>query len=383
MNNFSFENPTKIIFGKGSIAQLSTEIPSVKRILITFGGGSVKRNGIYEQVMAALQGHFTVEFWGIEPNPEYGTLLKAAELAKANSVDFLLAVGGGSVLDGTKFISQAMVYDGEPWDIVKNPSLAQPSYPVASVMTLPATGSEMNHRCVVSYREKGDKLSFMSRYLYPKFSILDPEVAYSLPKQQLTNGVVDSFIHVMEQYLTYPVNAMLMDRWAEGLLMTMIELGPKVVSEGRNYEVMSNYMLCATMALNEFISMGVPQDWATHRVGQELTVLYGLDHGQTLALLYPSLLKRLKQEKFQKLLQYAERVWAINDGTDDEKVDVVIVRTEEFFRSLGMKTRFSEYGIGEEAIEQIVAQVKKRGLNYGEHKSVTPEVVREIVRMAL
>ncbi|MEI7676875.1 MAG: iron-containing alcohol dehydrogenase [Bacteroidales bacterium] len=383
MNNFSFENPTKIIFGKGSIAKLATEIPTDKRILITFGGGSVKQNGIYNQVKLALKDHFSIEFWGIEANPEYETLLKAAELAKEHHIDFLLAVGGGSVLDGTKFISQAIAYSGEPWDIVKNPTLAQPSLPVASVMTLPATGSEMNHRCVVSYRARKEKLAFMSRHLFPIFSVLDPEVAYSLPKQQLTNGIVDSYIHVMEQYLTFPANALLMDRWAEGLLLTMIELGPKVVADPTNYEVMSNYMLCATMALNEFISMGVPQDWATHRVGQELTALYGLDHGQTLAILYPSLLRILKKEKFEKLLQYADRVWAIRQGSDDEKVETVIVKTEEFFRSVGMFTRFSEYGIGENAVEEIVERVRQRGLNYGEHKSVTPDIVREIVKLAL
>ena len=383
MNNFSFENPTKIIFGKGSIAKLATEIPTDKRILITFGGGSVKQNGIYNQVKLALKDHFLIEFWGIEANPEYETLLKAAELAKENHIDFLLAVGGGSVLDGTKFISQAIAYAGEPWDIVKNPTLAQPSLPVASVMTLPATGSEMNHRCVVSYRARKEKLAFMSRHLFPIFSVLDPEVAYSLPKQQLTNGIVDSYIHVMEQYLTFPANALLMDRWAEGLLLTMIELWPKVVADPTNYEVMSNYMLCATMALNEFISMGVPQDWATHRVGQELTALYGLDHGQTLAVLYPSLLRILKKEKFEKLLQYADRVWGIRQGSDDEKVEAVIAKTEEFFRSVGMFTRFSEYGIGENAVEEIVERVRQRGLNYGEHKSVTPDVVREIVKLAL
>lgn len=383
MNNFSFENPTKIIFGKGSISQLSTEIPSGCRILIVFGGGSVRKNGIYDQVKAALDGHTTFEFWGVEPNPEYETLLQAVEQAKENGVDFLLAVGGGSVLDGTKFISQAIGYKGEAWDLVKNPSLTRPSIPVASVMTLPATGSEMNHRCVVSYRAKKEKLAFMSRHLFPKFSILDPEVAYSLPKVQLTNGIVDSFIHVMEQYLTYPANAMLMDRWAEGLLMTMIELGPKVVSEPANYEVMSNYMLCATMALNEFISMGVPQDWATHRVGQELTALYGLDHGQTLAILYPSLLKVLRNEKKAKLLQYANRVWGITHGSEEEITDSVISRTEEFFRSVGMKTHFSEYGIGENAVEEVVERVRFRGLVYGENRSVTPEVVREIVRLAL
>ncbi|MDD2798580.1 MAG: iron-containing alcohol dehydrogenase [Bacteroidales bacterium] len=383
MNNFSFQNPTKIIFGKGTIAQLSTEIPIDKRVMISFGGGSAKRNGIYEQVMDALKNHFIVEFWGIEANPEYETLLKAVSLAKEKNVNFLLAVGGGSVLDGTKFISQAMLYEGEPWDIVKNPALAKPSYPVAAVMTMPATGSEMNHRCVVSYRAKKEKLAFMSRHLFPIFSILDPEVAYSLPKKQLTNGIVDSFLHVMEQYMTYPANALLMDRWAEGILQTIIEVGPKVIANPSDYDLMSNYMLCATMALNEFISMGVPQDWATHRVGQELTALYELDHGQTLAILYPALLQVLRKEKHEKLLQYADRVWGIRKGSEEERVDAVIAKTEEFFKNVGMRTRFHEYGIGEEAVEAIAERVRMRGMAYGEHKSVTPDLVREIVKLAL
>jgi NADP-dependent alcohol dehydrogenase len=259
MNNFTFKNPTKIIFGKGTIASLATEIPADKRIMITFGGGSVKENGVYAQVKDALSAHFTVEFWGIEPNPEYETLLNAVEVAEQNEIDFLLAVGGGSVLDGTKFIAQAIGFEQEPWNLVRNPHLTRPSLPVASVITLPATGSEMNHRSVISYRAKKEKLAFMSEHLYPLFSILDPEVTYSLPDRQISNGLVDSFMHVMEQYMTYPANALVMDRWAEGILQTLIEISGQVLTNRTDYDVMSNYMICATLALNDFIGMGVPQ----------------------------------------------------------------------------------------------------------------------------
>lgn len=383
MNNFTFANPTKLIFGKGMIEQLAVEIPIESKILITFGGGSVKHNGVYAQVKSALANHNALEFWGIEPNPDFDTLMKAVALARSEKVDFLLAVGGGSVLDGTKFISQAIPYNGDAWEIVKNPALTRPTIPVASVMTLPATGSEMNHRAVISYRAKQEKLAFMSKHLFPKFSILDPEATYTLPKQQICNGVVDTFIHVMEQYLTYPAQTMVMDRWAEGILQTLIELGPKVIAQQNDYDTMSNYMLCSTLALNEFISMGTPQDWATHRIGHEVTALYGIDHAPSLALLYPALLKVLFREKKAKLLQYGQRVWGINTGTEEERATAAIEQTEAFFRRMGMKIRFSEYKIGSEAVDAITERVRSRGLIYGENKTVTPEVVKLIIETAL
>ncbi len=383
MNNFSFVNPTKIIFGKGQISQLATEIPLDKRVMITFGGGSVRTNGVYDQVKTALKNHFTVEFWGIEPNPDYETLLKAVIVAQESNIDFLLAVGGGSVLDGTKFISQAMNYNAEPWKLVKNALLCKPSVPVASVMTLPATGSEMNGRAVISYRAKKEKLAFMSEHMFPKFSILDPEVTYSLPTHQISNGVVDTFMHAMEQYMTYPAQALLMDRWAEGILKTLIEIGEKVVKDHANYDLMSNYMVCATMALNDFIGMGVPQDWSTHRIGHDLTAVYGLDHAQTLAVLYPALLKVTKADKREKLLQYAERVWEIKEKDPDKKIDAAIEQTEQFFKRVGLKTRLHEYQINEDAVGIVAERVELRGIVYGEHKNIDGEAVKQIIRLAL
>ncbi|WP_297829570.1 iron-containing alcohol dehydrogenase [uncultured Rikenella sp.] len=382
MNNFTFCNPTKLIFGKGTIARIAREIPAGAKIMMTYGGGSIRRNGVYDQVTAALKGRGVVEFGGIEPNPQYETLVKAVELARAEGVDFLLAVGGGSVIDGTKFIATALKYEGDPWDFLLDPSKAVDAMPLATVLTLPATGSEMNNGAVVSRKELNEKLAFHNPKCYPLFSVLDPEVCYSLPQRQIVNGIVDSFAHTLEQYLTFDTQAMVMDRWAEGLLQTLVELGPKLVERHDRYDEVANFMLTATMALNGFIAMGVPQDWATHMIGHELTALHGLDHGVTLAIVYPGMMRVMRREKFDKLVQYAERVWDAT-GTPEEKAEAAIVKTDEFFRALGMKTRLSEHGIGQETIDFIVERFRKRGWNLGETGKVTPERVAEILRERL
>ncbi len=382
MNNFTFCNPTKLIFGKGTIARIAREIPTGAKIMMTYGGGSIRRNGVYDQVTAALKGRGVVEFGGIEPNPQYETLVKAVELARAEGVDFLLAVGGGSVIDGTKFIATALKYEGDPWDFLLDPSKAVDAVPLATVLTLPATGSEMNNGAVVSRKELNEKLAFHNPKCYPLFSVLDPEVCYSLPQRQIVNGIVDSFAHTLEQYLTFDTQVMVMDRWAEGLLQTLVELGPKLVERHDRYDEVANFMLTATMALNGFIAMGVPQDWATHMIGHELTALHGLDHGVTLAIVYPGMMRVMRREKFDKLVQYAERVWGVT-GTPEEKVEAAIVKTDEFFRALGMKTRLSEHGIGQETIDFIVERFRKRGWNLGENGQVTPERVAEILRERL
>ncbi|WP_294597521.1 iron-containing alcohol dehydrogenase [uncultured Rikenella sp.] len=379
MNNFTFCNPTKLIFGKGTIAKIAREIPAGAKIMMTYGGGSIRRNGVYDQVTEALKGREVVEFGGIEPNPQYETLVKAVERARAEGVDYLLAVGGGSVIDGTKFIATALKYAGDPWDFMLDPSKAVEAVPLATVLTLPATGSEMNNGAVISRREFDEKLAFHNPQGYPQFSVLDPEVCYSLPERQIVNGIVDSFAHTLEQYLTFDTQAMVMDRWAEGLLQTLIELGPKLVERHDRYDEVANFMLTATMALNGFIAMGVPQDWATHMIGHELTALHGLDHAVTLAIVYPGMMRVMRREKFDKLVQYAERVWGVT-GTPEEKAEAAIEKTDAFFRSLGMKTRLSEHGIGQETIDFIVDRFRKRGWNLGETGQVTPERVAEILR---
>ncbi|MFR9650140.1 MAG: iron-containing alcohol dehydrogenase [Rikenellaceae bacterium] len=373
MNNFIFQNPTKLIFGKGQIANLSKFIPSQTKIMLTYGGGSIFKNGIYDQVKSALKGYDIIEFSGIEPNPEYDTLMRAVEIARDNGVDMLLAVGGGSVIDGTKFIAAALKYDGDPWEFLLDESKVSGAIPLASVLTLPATGSEMNRAAVVSRREIDEKRAFHSDYCFPVFSILDPEACYSLPKKQITNGIVDTYIHTVEQYLTVVNQNMVMDRWAESLLITLVELAPRLMSDEPSYDDMANFVLTATMALNGFISMGAVQDWATHLIGHELTALHELDHGQTLAVVYPGVLSVMRESKREKLLQYGKRVWGV------DSVDEAIEKTEAFFRSVGMKTKLSEYEIGEETISKIVERMRSRGWNLGEGQLVTPEKVDEIL----
>ena len=383
MYSFKFQNPTKIIFGKGMIAELSKEIPRDKKILVTFGGGSVRKNGVYDQVVAALKNHTFVEFWGIEPNPKYETLMQAVELGRKENIDFILAVGGGSVVDGSKFVAAAICYNGEPWDLIQKRIKVEKTIPLGTVITLPATGSEMNCGAVISRKSTMEKLVLSTPLNYPKFSVLDPEVTFSLPKTQVAAGLIDTFIHTMEQYLTYPVDAKLMDRWAEGILQTVVEISPRVMDIRPDYDSMANYMLTATMALNDFIAMGVPQDWATHMIGHEITAFHELTHRYTLAIVFPQLLRVMKDEKREKILQYGARVWGITLGDPDDRIESTILRTEDFFRSLGVKTKLSDYGIGEDTIKKIVARFEMRGTVLGENKTITPDKVEKILRLAL
>lgn len=383
MYNFEFQNPVKLIFGKGSIARIAEEIPAQSKIMLTFGGGSVKRNGVYDQVIKALEGRNVVEFWGIEPNPKYETLVEAIALARREGVDFLLAVGGGSVIDGTKFIAAAIPYEGEPWDIITRNDIVRKAVSLATVLTLPATGSEMNNGAVISRRTTHEKFPFHSDLVFPRFSVLDPCVTFSLPKKMIAAGLADTFVHVMEQYMTYPVDARVMDRWAEGLLQTVMEISPAAMGDNPDYDTMANFMLCATMGLNGFIAMGVPQDWATHMIGHELTALHEITHGVTLAIVLPQLLRVMRQDKHDKLLQYATRVLGITEGDDEARIDEAIRRTEEFFHSLGITTRLSDYGVGQDTVDEIVRRFTERGAVWGERHDVTPDKVRKILEMAL
>lgn len=380
MNNFVFQNPTKLVFGKGEIKRLSKLIDKNKKILITYGGGSIKRNGVYEQVIKALEGYDIVEFSGIEANPDYSTLMKAVDICKTQNIDFILAVGGGSIIDGTKFIATAAKFEGEDaWDILSKKERLPKPMDFASVLTLPATASEMNNGAVISRRDRQEKLAFHNPEGYPKFSILDPDVVLSLPAKQISNGIVDIYAHTLEQYLTTCLDTKVMDRWAESLLLTLIDEAPELLSENPSYNSRANFMLTATMGLNGFISMGVDEDWATHMIGHELTALCGLDHGETLAIVHPGVMDIMRKEKHGKLLQYARRVWNITNEDEEQAIDEAIERTENFFRSIGKKTRLSEYGIGDDVIETIVERFKQRGWNVGEHGIVTPERTRLIL----
>lgn len=367
MENFTFHNPTKLVFGKGSIASLPELLPKDGSVLVTYGGGSIKRNGVFDQVKKALNGRHWLEFSGIEANPHYETLMKAVDVCRAADIAFLLAVGGGSVLDGTKFIAAAVHFPGDdPWDILSKHVPVTRALPLGSVLTLPATGSESNGNAVITRVSTQEKLAFSSPAVFPKLAILDPETTFSLPERQTQNGVVDAFAHVMEQYMTYPVNAPLQDRQAEAILLTLVEEGPKVLANPSDYDTRANIMWCATQALNNLIGCGVPQDWTTHMIGHELTALYGLDHGQTLAVVMPAVWRHCQDAKQAKLLQYGARVWGIHKWSEKDRIEAAISRTEEFFRSLGVKTRLSEYGITE-GLERVGQRIEARGMKLGEH----------------
>lgn len=388
MYNFDFYNPTRILFGKDRLESLNQLIPAQAKVLITYGGGSVKKYGVLEKVKANLGNRQVIEFGGIEPNPRYETLMKAAEVVRSENIGFILAVGGGSVIDGTKFICLASHYKGDATDLLKmgfsriTSETVEKVVPFGTVLTLPATGSEMNSGAVISYGH--GKFPVMSDLTYPQFSILDPTYTYTLPKIQVANGIVDAFAHTLEQYLTFPVDARIQDRMAEGILLTLIEIGIPSVNEPENYDVKANHMWSATMALNGIIGVGVPQDWATHMIGHELTALFGIDHGQTLAIVYPSLMDVCREQKKAKMLQYAERVWNITEGSDDEKIDAAIAKTRAFFESLGIKTRLSDYGITADKIPAVVESLKEHGLTaLSEKRNITLEVSQRILENAL
>lgn len=385
MKNFNFHNPTRILFGKGSIAELKDQVPADAKVLILYGGGSAERTGVLDQVREALAGRAILEFGGIEPNPRYATTLKAVEMIRENAVTFLLAVGGGSVIDATKFIAAAVKYDGDAWDILTSRgSVITQAVPFGSVLTLPATGSEMNSGGVITNPEKEAKLPFSSVHCYPVFSVLDPEVTYTLPPRQIANGVVDAFVHTTEQYLTYPVAAPVQDGFAETLLRTLIELGPKALETPKDYDIRSNLMWTATMALNGLIGAGVPQDWATHMIGHEITALNDTDHARTLAVVLPALLNDQREVKREKLLQYASNVWNIREGSNDERIDAVIEATRGFFEQMGIKTRLGDYDVDADGINHIVSALKEHGMtSLGEHKAIGPDDARRILEAVL
>ena len=382
MHNFIYHNPTKVIFGKNTITQLRNELPTDAKVLVLYGGGSIKHNGVYEQVCQALDGVEWGEFAGIEPNPEYDTLMQAVTLIKQQGFTYLLAVGGGSVIDGVKFIAAAAHFEGEPWDILAKQAKVESALPLGCVLTLPATGSETNIASVVNRRALGKKLSFLSEQVRPQFAVLDPEVTYSLPERQLANGVVDAFVHVIEQYLTYPVNATVQDRFAEAILQNLLDIGPTVFN--KDYATRANLMWNATQALNGLIGVGVPQDWSTHMIGHELTALYGLDHAVTLAIVLPSMLRHTKAAKREKLLQYAQRVWHLDLVDEEQAIEQAIANTEAFFRQMGMLTRLSEHDISDDAVRLVPRKLMENGMfKFGERGELTPKDAETVIRNAM
>lgn len=382
MNNFEFYCPTKIVFGKGSISKLGELIEKDKKVLMIYGGGSIKRNGVYDQVKEALKNHNVVEFSGIEPNPTYETCMKAVEVVKKENIGFLLAVGGGSTLDGTKFIAAASKYKGkEPYDIVSKELKIDDALPLGSVMTLPATGSEMNCAAVISRSSTKEKFAMRNAHVFPKFSIVDPETTYSLPIEQVRNGIVDTFVHVMELYATYDVNTPLQDSWALGLIKTLVQEAPKVIKNNNDYEAKANICWCATCGLNYWLSVGAVQDWSTHRIGHEITALYGLAHGQSLAVILPRLWQERKRDKSKKLAKLAREIFDCTESDDLKASDCAIKKTEEFFNSLGMKTKLADYGVdAAEAAQKVKERFEQRRTLLGEDFKVTPQMVYDVLK---
>ncbi len=380
MENFKFSNPVKIIFGKGMIKELAKEISINKKVMILYGGGSIKSNGVYEQVMLALQNHNVTEFGGIEPNPHYETCMEAVNKIKQDKVDFLLAVGGGSVIDATKYIAAAVCCEEDPWKLMTGEIPIRDAMPLGTVLTLPATGSEMNKNFVVTKSSTKEKLACSSPFVYPKFSVLDPETTYSLPAKQTANGIADAFIHVLEQYLTAPQEAFIQDYFAESILKVLLEKGIQVFQSPYDYDIRANLMWASTWALNEWIAQGVSEDWATHMIGHELTAFYGIDHGQTLAIVLPGVMHLLRAQKEEKILQLGENVFGIDSGTIDERIDMTINQIDQFFRSIGIKTKLSEYGLGIDAIAPIVERFKERKWQLGEAGNIDYEMIEKILR---
>ena len=383
MENFTFHNPTRIHFGRGQIAKLTSELNSDSRILLLAGGGSIRTNGVYAQVKAALGAHPVFELWGVEANPDYDTLMKAVDLCRRERVNLVLAVGGGSVLDGAKFVAAAVPFKGEPWDILSKNATVESALPIGAVLTLPATGSEANGAAVISRRAIGDKLAFITPHVFPRFSIIDPATTFSLPARQVGNGIGDAFTHVMEQYLTYPVNAEVQDRFAESILRILVDVGPRTLANPTDYDARANLCWAATWALNTAIGMGVPQDWASHVIGHEITALHGMDHARTLAIVLPSLMNVQQAQKRQKILQYGARVWDISEGSEQARVDATIAKTRGFYESIGLKTHLSDYGIDVTVAANVANRLAARGVTkIGERGDITPETVEKILRQA-
>jgi NADP-dependent alcohol dehydrogenase len=383
MFNFDYYNPTRILFGTERIADIGKHIPADARVLITYGSGSAKKFGTVDEARAALGSRKIYEFAGIEANPHFDTLMKAVDLIKEKKITFLLAIGGGSVVDGTKFIAAAALYHGDVWEMWSKKLPIKRVMPLGCIMTLPATGSESNGTAVVTHTGLGAKVGYSHPLLFPQFAVLDPRKSYTLPARQVANGVVDAFVHVIEQYLTYPAYGKVQDRFAEGLLLTLIEEGPKALIKSENYNVRATITWSATLALNGLIGVGVPQDWSTHRIGHQLTALYNLDHAQTLAVLLPALLHVQRDTKHLKLLQYADRVWNLREGGEESRITAAIDKTRDFFESMGVKTRLSDYGLPESAIDEVMDNLERFNmLPQGEHQDIDAVAARRILSLS-
>lgn len=386
MINFEVVNPTRIVFGKDQLGRLPEllKAENVKRVLLAYGGGTINKIGLLDRIKAQLDGFELIEFGGIEANPEFTTLMKGEQIARESDVDFILAVGGGSVIDGVKFMSGATKYSGDPWDVLtrKEGCVFTAAVPFGTILTLPATGSEANSGAVISRSELKEKRTMGGPLFFPVFSFCDPTLIATLPKRQLANGLIDAYMHTLEQYLTYPTDNLLQEREAEGVLSTLLEVSD-VINKPEDYKLASNLMHCATHALNGNLRCGVPTDWTTHMIGHELTAFYGIDHARTLAIIAPRLYENRFEEKKEKLAQYGKRVLNLK-GSTEEVAREAIVKTEQFFNSLGVETKLSkhtdEYKSAADKVKAVF--IDREWLAMGERQSITPNDVHAIVESA-
>ena len=375
---FNYKNPTQIEFGKGKISVISELIPKESKVFVVYGGGSIKKNGVYNQVKDALKGYTWCEFGGIEPNPTKETLDKAVAFGQKNSIDYILAVGGGSVVDGCKYIASSYYYDGDGWDILEGKYSAIKAPKIGVILTLAATGSESNTGAVITKAQTKEKRFFHSQFSYPQFAILDPDVLKSLNDRQLVNGIVDSFVHTCEQYLTQPHGYMAQDYYAEGLLRGLNELAQTYNTKDDVWY--ANLMWMANQALNGLIGLGVPQDWGTHFIGHELSGLYNIDHARTLAVIQPSLLRELVDEKQQKLLQMGQNVFGLNNPSPED----VIVKIEELYSSLDIDLNLSSYTDDKNIKNKVTTLLEKHGFTqFGDRGTINKKVVENILDRSL
>jgi NADP-dependent alcohol dehydrogenase len=378
---FSYVNPTLIQFGQQQIAALADLIAKDQKVLVVYGGGSIKKNGVYDQVAAALKDFDWVEFSGVGANPTIEVLDQAVKICKEQDIDFVLGVGGGSVIDGVKYIAASAVYDGEGWDIPTGKHTITSALPIGAVLTLPATGSESNQNSVVSKEATKQKLPFASPEVLPKFAIMDPDVMKTLPQRQLVNGLVDAWVHTCEQYLTFPQNALVQEGYAEALLRTLKTLGDNFENQDDAWR--ANLMWAANQALNGLIGSGVSQDWATHMIGHELTAAYGVDHARSLAIVQPSLLRNQFAVKKVKLEQMGKNVFGL--AQSDDLAEQTIAAIEAFYHSLDVATELTEHGDDKAAaIDNIIGKLESHGMiALGENQAITLKESREILEQAV
>ena len=375
---FSYHNPTAIEFGQGKIKKIANKIAKDKKILVVYGGGSIKTNGVYDQVIKALENHTFLEFSGVEVNPTIETMNKAVKIVKEEKIDFILAVGGGSVIDGCKYLAAASLYDGDGWDFLDGTKEVEKALPLGVVLTLAATGSESNNLTVLSKKQSDEKRMYFSNYSYPQFAIMDPSVMATLSDRQLGNGLVDAFVHTSEQYLTHPTTALVNDGYAETLFRGLVKLADTWENR-RTYTWLENLMHIANQALNFQIGAGVPQDWSTHLIGHELTAYYNLDHARSLAVVQPYLLEVMNEDKKEKIAQLGKNVFGIQN---DNKA--VIKAIEAVYNKVGVPTKLSAYEIDDKVISNVSAALTKNGYTaMGENANITLDKVATILTMSM